>query len=442
MVWSVISSGIASCATGIRRALVRPWKLLIATLALLRVLHLVDWHSTVDKWKAECDRVCSMLVPSSRTQCVLKNAAIALLATPGVPGFRLLFIRLPLLLKSVLFTTLGFMFTACAKYCALLRLTRGLPLQLSALVGNPFPFFLVQLAGTYFACVVLLELALRVRQVRLQEWLTATQDYISSLLPPFARIDVPEALAQYVDIFRSCIAGAQWGLLLSHSKHGGSVELNVTLTVGSTLLFVFLATTVPAWLWLIYWGQLSVGSFFGTLLASGRMCFRPLGNPKLYFFAASMLLKSVRWGVEVYPHLYSRDLLRFLGFGGGRGGDEDEEDAWLQLMEDEEEKEKTFRMCPVCRRTVQKIEGCNSMVCGRDYHSGEEIREGCGHAFSYERAPRYKSDLTDHPLYHKYGLPSILCQDSFVFQSQTRVVKSLTWGRGRVARKTQEGVSS
>jgi serine/threonine protein kinase len=63
--------------------------------------------------------------------------------------------------------------------------------------------------------------------------------------------------------------------------------------------------------------------------------------------------------------------------------------AYLQT-EKALEKDKYTRLCPNCHRVVQKIDGCRSVLCGRDYHGGNQ-QSGCGTLFDFHTAPRYKS---------------------------------------------------
>ncbi|CAF5126184.1 unnamed protein product, partial [Rotaria sp. Silwood1] len=50
---------------------------------------------------------------------------------------------------------------------------------------------------------------------------------------------------------------------------------------------------------------------------------------------------------------------------------------YKELVADEKYKEKNCRICPHCGRVVQHMGGCSSMVCGRDYHGGND-QSGCG----------------------------------------------------------------
>ncbi|CAM4783822.1 unnamed protein product [Rotaria magnacalcarata] len=65
-------------------------------------------------------------------------------------------------------------------------------------------------------------------------------------------------------------------------------------------------------------------------------------------------------------------------------------------VEDEKYKAQNCRYCPHCNRVVERMEGCDSMVCGRDYHGGN-VQSGCGKNFTWEQAKRYKSAAIRRP---------------------------------------------
>lgn len=68
-----------------------------------------------------------------------------------------------------------------------------------------------------------------------------------------------------------------------------------------------------------------------------------------------------------------------------------------ELEADEGWKAAHCRCCPHCGRTVQKITGCNSMVCGADAHGGND-QQGCKKQFDWSAAPRYKAKLESREL--------------------------------------------
>jgi len=61
-------------------------------------------------------------------------------------------------------------------------------------------------------------------------------------------------------------------------------------------------------------------------------------------------------------------------------------------QKDEDWKTKNLRLCPKCQRPIEKVSGCDLMVCGRNYHGGD-VQDGCGENFNWNDAPVYKSEL-------------------------------------------------
>ena len=59
-----------------------------------------------------------------------------------------------------------------------------------------------------------------------------------------------------------------------------------------------------------------------------------------------------------------------------------------ELKADEELKAKTCRLCPHCKRVVQHMGGCSSMICGQNYHGGDQ-QSGCGKSFDWSQALPY-----------------------------------------------------
>ena len=61
---------------------------------------------------------------------------------------------------------------------------------------------------------------------------------------------------------------------------------------------------------------------------------------------------------------------------------------------DEIWKAKRLRLCPHCKRPVEKIEGCSRMVCGRDANDkgGGNRQAGCFRAFDWGTAEPYRVD--------------------------------------------------
>lgn len=58
------------------------------------------------------------------------------------------------------------------------------------------------------------------------------------------------------------------------------------------------------------------------------------------------------------------------------------------LERDEVWKSRHCRICPGCQRPLEKTGGCDSMVCGQNYHGGNE-QPGCGQKFNWSQAQPY-----------------------------------------------------
>ncbi|CAM9790852.1 unnamed protein product [Ectocarpus fasciculatus] len=63
----------------------------------------------------------------------------------------------------------------------------------------------------------------------------------------------------------------------------------------------------------------------------------------------------------------------------------------LEYERMEEWKEQRCRCCPHCGRTIEKLSGCDIMVCGVDAHGGN-VQNGCGARFSWALARPYQAD--------------------------------------------------
>lgn len=68
-----------------------------------------------------------------------------------------------------------------------------------------------------------------------------------------------------------------------------------------------------------------------------------------------------------------------------------------ELQRDEEWKRANCRECPRCQRVVEKLEGCDQMICGQDAHGGNR-QNGCGHHFSWNEARAYRGAPESRPL--------------------------------------------
>eukprot|EP01065_Artemidia_motanka_P037943 TRINITY_DN46829_c0_g1_i1.p1 TRINITY_DN46829_c0_g1~~TRINITY_DN46829_c0_g1_i1.p1 ORF type:complete len:962 (+),score=210.31 TRINITY_DN46829_c0_g1_i1:70-2955(+) len=74
--------------------------------------------------------------------------------------------------------------------------------------------------------------------------------------------------------------------------------------------------------------------------------------------------------------------------------------AFDAMIKDEQFKMQNCRVCPFCGRTAQKIDGCDSITCGRDApdKGGGNVQHGCGRLFVFSRAPPYRPKLSDDDL--------------------------------------------
>ena len=68
------------------------------------------------------------------------------------------------------------------------------------------------------------------------------------------------------------------------------------------------------------------------------------------------------------------------------------EQQFQNLQKDEEWKEKNCRLCPHCKKCVYRVDGCDSMTCGRDAadKGGGNRQDGCDRKFNWRRAKPYK----------------------------------------------------
>lgn len=69
---------------------------------------------------------------------------------------------------------------------------------------------------------------------------------------------------------------------------------------------------------------------------------------------------------------------------------------YRELIADEKYKATNCRLCPHCGRIVQHMGGCASMICGHDYHGGNN-QSGCGKNFTWEQAKPYVATTERKP---------------------------------------------
>ena len=109
---------------------------------------------------------------------------------------------------------------------------------------------------------------------------------------------------------------------------------------------------------------------------------------------------------------------------------------FTELQQDEAWKEANCRLCPHCGKTVYKVDGCDSMTCGRDAadKGGGNQQNGCGQAFRWNQAKPYKRPSTDAA-----RLPKSLSDvdpglDFDLFKSECRKGISLSFSLARQTR--------
>jgi hypothetical protein len=68
-----------------------------------------------------------------------------------------------------------------------------------------------------------------------------------------------------------------------------------------------------------------------------------------------------------------------------------------ELEADEQWKAQNCRLCPSCNRPISKVDGCDSMVCGRAYHGGDQ-QPGCGAEFNWASAKPYEANVARRDL--------------------------------------------
>ena len=66
-----------------------------------------------------------------------------------------------------------------------------------------------------------------------------------------------------------------------------------------------------------------------------------------------------------------------------------------ELKRDEAWKVQNLKLCPNCGRGIEKLSGCNSMVCGQDAHGGNQ-QNGCGKKFTWTSARNYVSVIQEN----------------------------------------------
>jgi hypothetical protein len=89
-----------------------------------------------------------------------------------------------------------------------------------------------------------------------------------------------------------------------------------------------------------------------------------------------------------------------------------------EYVSDESWKQANTRLCPNCQRVcvlkvvgtnftllsqvINKLEGCDVMRCGRDYHGGN-VQDGCGATFRWSEAKPYIAAIDKGPQQHEFN---------------------------------------
>lgn len=63
-----------------------------------------------------------------------------------------------------------------------------------------------------------------------------------------------------------------------------------------------------------------------------------------------------------------------------------------ELEADEQWKAQNCRLCPSCSRPISKVDGCDNMKCGENFHGGDR-QPGCGTTFDWTTARPYVSQV-------------------------------------------------
>ena len=79
------------------------------------------------------------------------------------------------------------------------------------------------------------------------------------------------------------------------------------------------------------------------------------------------------------------------------------EDRFKEFQESEVALSRFCRACPHCGCRIEKIDGCDAMVCGRDAH-GVSIGLGCGKNFSWNGAPFYRANTADKKMPEEFNM--------------------------------------
>lgn len=104
-----------------------------------------------------------------------------------------------------------------------------------------------------------------------------------------------------------------------------------------------------------------------------------------------------QWVTEGRQQYHGRRHEAMLASEGQRKAVQDNLRSQRELEQDEQWKADHCRCCPSCGRVVQKLEGCDLMRCGSNFHGGNQ-QKGCGSSFKWSQAPRYTPRVERRPV--------------------------------------------
>ncbi|KAK8808416.1 hypothetical protein WA158_008317 [Blastocystis sp. Blastoise] len=90
-------------------------------------------------------------------------------------------------------------------------------------------------------------------------------------------------------------------------------------------------------------------------------------------------------------------------------------DNYEALKADELRLARESRYCPRCNRIIQRISGCERMICGQDTDGGN-YQSGCGFKFNWPEAKKYQPIITkETKMKFQYDLPD---KDNYILHDK------------------------
>jgi len=102
------------------------------------------------------------------------------------------------------------------------------------------------------------------------------------------------------------------------------------------------------------------------------------------------------------------------------------EDRSKEFDQMEKWKAQHCRHCPHCKRVVEKLDGCDSMKCGQNWHGGG-TQNGCGKQFDWRSAPRYQPQAASHVTKPKDGTEETQTKLQALARSDYAAAQNMTW---------------